>query len=282
MTWRPWLSLCCAGVLLAGACSDDDGGGGASTSTTQARPLAILVTNDDGFAAAGLDAVVRELQALPRVTVTVVAPADNRSGSGDERTEGALDATPQQTATGFPAVAVDGFPVDAVAHALDEVLEREPDLVVAGVNEGANLGPLTAVSGTVGAALEATARGVPAVAASQGFGTPPDGTPPDYASGAAIVAGWVAAHREELASGRAPVVVLNLNVPTCSAGTIRGVAQVPAATSLEGANLGSVDCLSAVEKPRTDVAAFDAGFASVTALDEDGEATTSTTRWSSR
>jgi 5'-nucleotidase len=148
---------------------------------------------------------------------------------------------------------------------------------VSGVNEGPNFGPLATVSGTVGAAEKAASVGIPAIAASQGLGDPF----PDYASGAKIVSGWVAAHRNELATGDASVVVLNLNVPTCSAGTLRGVRQVPPAPALDGATVGTVDCSSTATAPKTDIAAFGDGFASVTSLQADGAPTTSTTAWSS-
>jgi broad specificity polyphosphatase/5'/3'-nucleotidase SurE len=96
------------------------------------------------------------------------------------------------------------------------------------------------------------------------------------------VTGWVAAHRRELASGSAPKVVLNLNVPTCSSGTLRGVKQVPPAPDLDGATVGEVDCSSTATGPKTDIAAFADGFASVTSLQADGAPTTDTTVWSSR
>lgn len=268
--------LAVAGVVtMLGACSSS--GDSSTVKPEKAQPLSVLVTNDDGFAAPGLDAVVTELRALPGVTVTVVAPATNQSGTGGKTTPTPVTATAQKTASGFPATAVDGFPADSVVYALATVLPKKPNLVVSGVNQGANFGPLAALSGTVGAAEKAASKGVPAIAASQGLGDPLD-----YASAAKIVSGWVAAHRNELASGDAPVTVLNLNVPTCKAGTLRGVEQVPQAATLEGAALGAVDCSSTATDPKTDTAAFADGFASVTSLQPNGSPTTSTTIWSSR
>ncbi len=267
--------LAVAGVVaLLGACgsSDDSGDSGSK----KVEPLSVLVTNDDGFDATGLSAVVTELSGLPGVTVTVVAPATNQSGTGGKTTPTPLTATKQKTLNGFPATAVDGYPADSVVYALDTVLKTRPDLVVSGVNEGPNFGPLAKVSGTVGAAEKAASMGIPALAASQGLGDPPD-----YRSGAKIVAGWVSAHRGALASRDAAVVVLNLNVPTCSAGTLRGVLQVTPATELAGATVGAVDCTSTTTDPKTDIAAFGAGFASVTSLGADGAPTTTTTTWSS-
>ncbi|MGZ8766158.1 MAG: 5'/3'-nucleotidase SurE [Acidimicrobiia bacterium] len=272
--WIPLLAVAGVVAMLA-ACSSSDDSDDAAPAKVQ--PLSVLVTNDDGYDAPGLEAVVNELLALPGVTVTVVAPATNQSGTGGETTPTPVTGTKSQTLNGFPAVAVEGFPADAVVYALEDVLKQKPDLVVSGVNEGPNFGPLATVSGTVGAAEKAASVGIPAIAASQGLGDPF----PDYASGAKIVSGWVAAHRNELATGDASVVVLNLNVPTCSAGTLRGVKQVPPAPTLDGATVGTVDCSSTATAPKTDTAAFGDGFASVTSLQADGAPTTSTTAWSS-
>jgi 5'-nucleotidase len=273
-TWLRVLALAGVITVFAACGSSDD----SSDAPEKTQALSVLVTNDDGYDAPGLDAVVTELSALPGVTVTVVAPATDQSGTGAKTTPTPLTAKDTQTLNGFPAVAVEGFPADSVVYALDRVLPDKPDLVVSGVNEGPNFGPLATVSGTVGAAEMAASVGIPAIAASQGLGAPPD-----YASAAQIVAGWVSAHRAELAGAEAPVVVLNLNVPTCAVGTLRGVAQVPAAPNLDGASVSSVDCSStATTEPKTDTQAFTAGFASVTSLQADGAPTTSTTVWSSR
>jgi 5'-nucleotidase len=268
--------LVVAGVVTTlAACSSSENSGDAAPAKAQA--LSVLVTNDDGYDAPGLDAVVTELSALPGVTVTVVAPATSQSGTGARTTPTPLTATDRQTANGFPAVAVEGFPADSVVYALDTVMKEQPDLVVSGINEGPNFGPLASVSGTVGAAEQAASVGIPALAASQGLGSPPD-----YASAAKLVSDWVAAHQSELAAGEAPIVVLNLNVPTCSAGTLRGVKQVPPAPDLDGATVGEVDCSSTATGPKTDIATFADGFATVTSLRADGVPSTNTTVWSSR
>jgi 5'-nucleotidase len=263
-------------IALLGACSSSDDSDDA-TAPTEVKPLSVLVTNDDGYDAPGLDAVVTELRTLPGVTVTVVAPTTNQSGTGGKTTPTPLTSTKASTLNAFPAVAVDGYPADSVAYGLDEVMEQRPDLVVSGVTEGPNFGPLAEVSGTVGAAQKAASVGIPAIAASQGLGDPA----PDYASGAKIVAGWVSAHRDELVGGEADVVVLNVNIPTCSAGTLRGVKQVPPAPALDGAAVSAVDCSSTATDPKTDIEAFGDGFASVTTLQADGQPTTNTTAWTS-
>jgi 5'-nucleotidase len=266
-------------VALAAACSggdDDNGSDASSTSASTApetAPLSILVTNDDGYAAEGIDTVVEALRELPDVTVTVVAPSENRSGSGGQTTAGALTATEEETASGYPATAVQGFPADSVAYGLAEVLDEAPDLVVSGINQGQNLGPIAAVSGTVGAAEAAASRGIPALAASQGLGEPPD-----FESAAELVVDWVEARRDVLADGTAEQVVVNLNVPTCPSGSLRGVKQVPLAT--EGSGIGTPpDCASTVTDVPDDVSAFLNGFASVTELTPEGQTVTSSTTW---
>jgi 5'-nucleotidase len=265
-------------VVLAGglaACNDDGDSDAASTSTTRAPagPLSILVTNDDGYAAEGIDAVVEAIRALPDVEVTVVAPAGNRSGTGGQTTPGPLQASQQQTASGYPATAVEGFPADTITYALTDVLDEPPDLVVSGINEGQNLGPIASISGTVGAAEAAVGRDVPALAASQGLGDPPD-----YASAADLVVEWVTARRDALLAGEAEIVVVNLNVPTCATGSPRGVRQEPLSTSATGVG-PPPDCTSTATEFSDDVEAFLAGFATATELSAGGETVTSSTTW---
>lgn len=281
---RGWpAAVLTVGLVLAACSGSDDSTESPTPSEPRPATLSILVTNDDGFGSAGIDALANELQGLPEVTVTVVAPETNQSGTSTNTSPGLPKATSRSTASGAPATAVLGFPADSVRYGLDEVLDEAPDLVIAGINEGQNVSTLTEISGTVGAAREAAGRGIPAIAVSQGLGEPPEGGEPDYASAAEIVAGWITSHRDELADGSASAVVLNVNVPTCVAGAVRGVVQVPLAPDLEGLVFTSIDCTSPqVEDPTTDIAAFNAGFASATTLEPDGLETTSTTRWTSR
>ena len=73
-------------------------------------PLEILVVNDDGYSAAGIDAVVEGLRTLPGVHIDVVAPATNQSGGGDKTTPGGVTGFAAQTQSGYPATAVNGYP----------------------------------------------------------------------------------------------------------------------------------------------------------------------------
>ncbi len=128
-----------------------------------ARPL-VLLSNDDGFGAAGL----RRVHALLReaADVVVCAPATNQSASSHSLT---LHRVLRLVDHGDSVFSVDGTPADCVyvaLHAGSRVLPRTPDLCVSGVNHGLNLGVDVFYSGTVAAAREAALRGVPSVALS--------------------------------------------------------------------------------------------------------------------
>ncbi|OAA27150.1 5'-nucleotidase / exopolyphosphatase / 3'-nucleotidase [Frankia sp. EI5c] len=200
------------------------------------------------------------------MTVTVVAPAANQSGSGGKTTTPTPAHRDATTASGVAATAVDGFPADSVLVALD-VLGLHPDLVVSGINQGQNLGPVVDLSGTVGAARAAAARGIPAIASSLGFADSFD-----YAPGVALVVEWVGRHRAELARDAASTgpraSLANLNIPNCAAGgEIRGLRELPTQRSVPdlGTALSKQDCAAGAE-PAEEVAAFNAGFATLTEL----------------
>jgi 5'-nucleotidase len=231
-----------------------------TTTTTAPEPLLVLVSNDDGVDAPGLDALVEMLIARGDVDVVVVAPDGHRSGSSDTTTDdGEVTAVDATTASGHPAVAVSGFPADAVIHAL-EVMGVEPDLVISGINEGANIGPFSELSGTVGAARTGARAGYPALAASQGFGEPAD-----FATGARFVSGWLDDHIEELRGGSGPFVE-SLNIPTCTEAQVRGMVEVPTATDFGERDALASDCTSGVDDPADDVDAMNVGFASLAEL----------------
>jgi 5'-nucleotidase len=253
-------------ALLLGSCGDDDDSGDAAittTSTTQPAPLTILVTNDDGYAAPGIDAVVEALREEPKISVVVVAPATNQSGQGENTTPGELEVKDVETISGFPAKSVAGHPADAVNVALG-TLQIKPDLVVSGTNTGQNIGEFAKVSGTVGAAKTAARHGIPALAASTG-----QAPNPDYAGSAKLVVDWVREHRAEIAARRSEATVESLNVPTCSAGKLRGLVRTTLATSTnDRPAAGEQDCLSTRPKSELvdDVDFFLNGFATLTPI----------------
>lgn len=232
---------------------------GATATTTTAPPegpLRILLTNDDGIGAPGIDAVAEALAALADVELTVVAPAENQSGSAGKTTPGAPAGVASATASGRAGFAVPGFPADSVIWALDGGgMAERPHLVVSGINSGQNIGSFVELSGTVGAARAAASRGIPALAASQGFGEPPD-----FATGVRFVVEWVTEHRDALLAGTQRAAVESLNVPTCTTGAVRGLVEVPVAADDAGRDLLATDCTSTATDPADDVAAFTTGY----------------------
>lgn len=133
------------------------------------QPALILVTNDDGVTSEGLWAVVEAM--LPLGEIYVVAPDRQWSGAGramPHDVTGALDDVSRDVdGQRVVAYSVDASPALAVTHGVLELTPRRPDLVVSGVNFGANLSIEVTISGTVGAAMEAAAFGIPAIAVSQ-------------------------------------------------------------------------------------------------------------------
>ncbi len=244
----------------AGSAASGSSSGPSSASASAPATLEILVSNDDGVAAPGIDALVRGLTAEPATEVTVVAPAANQSGTGGKTSPGPLTATKTTTASGYPATAVDGFPADAVAYGLSTVLTAPPDLVITGANAGQNLGPAIDLSGTVGAARAAAQQGIPALAVSAGLGDQID-----FASAVRAALDWLHQHREALvASHVAPTTVTNLNVPSCTPGSVRGTVETaPDPAAPLGDAVAPADCTSTVPAPNTDVAAFHVGFATL-------------------
>jgi len=127
--------------------------------------MLILLTNDDGIHAPGLLALYRELVKLG--DVRVIAPETVQSATG----HGITITTPLLTETvtienGFTGIAVAGRPADCVKLAVAKLLPRQPDLVVSGMNSGANVGINVIYSGTVAAAIEAAFLGLPSIAVS--------------------------------------------------------------------------------------------------------------------
>lgn len=132
--------------------------------------MRILVTNDDGIFAEGLWTLVRELKNI--ADVVVVAPDREMSAIGTavslHQPVRARKVTPM--VDGVETYAVEGTPADSVILALGKLAKGGVDLVISGINRGANLGDDVLISGTVGAALQASLHGFPAFAVSQAIG----------------------------------------------------------------------------------------------------------------
>lgn len=256
------ICLVTCGLLSLAACGED---------ATPSETLRILVTNDDGVEAEGIDELVEALTSNPANEVIVCAPDGNRSGSGDttgpSQRCGNLSVFATTTRSGYPSTAIDGCPADAVNYALDSLYPdgSPPDVVIAGINEGQNISAvISSLSGTVGAAKTAARRGVPSLAASQGLA--PDDVPPDYPAGARAVLTWLEQRRSALGAGTAPTTADSVNIPTCTAGAIRGtLVGLPLASSAEGA-VDPQNCESTLDDPADDVQAFVNGFTTLTTV----------------
>lgn len=172
--------------------------------------MRILVSNDDGYFAPGIAALAEALSEIGEVTV--VAPERDRSGASNSLT---LDRplSLRRAANGFHFV--NGTPTDCVHLAVTGMLDVLPDMVVSGVNHGANMGDDTLYSGTVAAATEGYLLGIPSIAVSLVSKSAAD------FSVAAGVARDLAA-RFVRSPFRQPVL-LNVNVPDCGAGELKGV-----------------------------------------------------------
>jgi 5'-nucleotidase len=131
------------------------------------KPL-ILVSNDDGYDSPGLIAAVSALADIGEILIC--APLTQQSGMGGAWPPGASGTIYRRqikvNGRQLAAFAVDGSPVQSVAHALLHLAPRRPDLAVSGINYGENLGVTVTSSGTVGAAMEAALNGIPSLAIS--------------------------------------------------------------------------------------------------------------------
>lgn len=180
--------------------------------------LRILISNDDGINAPGIKVLERIARTLSK-DVWVVAPETEQSAAGHSLTI----RRPLRVRKVSPRrFAVDGTPTDAVLLGVNHILKdkRKPDLVLSGINRGANLGEDVTYSGTVAAAMEGTILGVPAIALSQNV-TPPHpvkwGTAEHWAP---IVI------RRLLARGWSRNVLINVNFPDVVAGSVTGIEAV--------------------------------------------------------
>ncbi|MEO8604302.1 MAG: 5'/3'-nucleotidase SurE [bacterium] len=264
-----------------------------------AGPMKVLVTNDDGYNAPGIDALVNKLILNTNLDVVVVAPQNNSSGTGENRTAGAIGVYAGTTASNYPVTIVQGFPGDAALYGiLEEYASDPPALVVSGINNGQNLSAeIIPISGTVGAATWAARHGIPAIAVSAGFGSPPN-----YADAADYTAALVEYLRtkksfyKKLFEKEAPFrgLVLNVNFPTCTSGAVRGVVLVPVGRlstytgytltgssmgidqwtpSIASMSFGASNCTSTLTEPTSDIEAFNNGFATITPLDPERNVT---------
>ncbi len=179
--------------------------------------MRILVTNDDGIHAPGM-AVLERIAAALSDDVTVVAPAEEQSGTGRSLT---LTRPLRIRRLEARRHAVSGTPTDAVMMALGNLMaEARPDLILSGVNRGANLAEDVSYSGTVSAAMEGALAGIPAVALSQVYARAGAGDAVSFAA----AEGWgERVLRPLLSAPWAPRTLVNVNFPAVAAEAVRGI-----------------------------------------------------------
>lgn len=238
---------------------------------TGTRPtlLQILVSNDDGYLADGLRALRARLLAFGEVVV--VAPDRNQSGASSSLT---LHSPLRAAETETGVFAVNGTPSDCVHMAVAGFLPKEPDIVVSGINHGANLGDDVIYSGTVAAAIEGRHLGLPAIAVSL------VGHSPEHFATAAEVCERVL---KKMIENPLPAdSILNINVPDVPLAELAGIKatrlgfrhraeQMVPERDPRGRQIYWIGPAGteADAGPGTDFAAIEAGFASVTPLQID-------------
>ena len=181
---------------------------------TVKKPL-ILVTNDDGITSPGILALSNEMKELGEVVV--IAPDKPQSGVGHAIT---INSTLRVTKTKFHSVSVEysisGTPVDCVKMAVNEILDRKPDLIVSGINHGSNISINVIYSGTMSAAIEGAIEGIPSV----GFSLLHDSINADFTA-SRYIAKIIS---KQILSKRLPKnICLNVNVPKIHLSELKGI-----------------------------------------------------------
>ena len=226
----------------------------------------ILLSNDDGYQAPGLKALLESTK--EHGEITVVAPDENKSGASGSLT---LSKVLTVKASGERCFAVDGTPVDCVHIGLNGLLDNEPDMVISGINSGSNLGDDVLYSGTVGAALEGRRLAYPGVAVSL------VGSEPKHYWTAGQVASSIVS---ELKVNPLPSrTILNVNVPDRPLEDLHGykitrlgyrarshpVIRLNASDDYRQYRIGTIGS-AADSGPGTDFSAVNEGYVSITPL----------------
>ncbi len=236
--------------------------------TCNGQDYRILISNDDGIESPLLEVLNKEISKLPNVEVVVSAPAKNQSGSSQSTDGQILEVEKFFKNDQFFGYAINGRPADAVRFGLRVLGKEEPfDLVISGINRGANVGNVSHLSGTVGAAMEALYYGTPAIAVSQevrGVNTE---------TSAQFIIQLINKYRRD---GAPKGVVLSVNIP---AGELKGVAVKPMGDAY--LNMGNYSLkeesdnkatyqqklgLSKSQNKETDTYAYQSGYVTITPL----------------
>jgi len=229
----------------------------------------ILLTNDDGIFAPGLIAIHKRLTRLGEVTTA--APLDCRSGASHSITFAEPLTCTRVSANGITGYGVNGSPADCVKLASMQLLDQPIDLIVSGINNGANVGINVYYSGTVAAALEGAFLNIPAIALSLASDTRMDfEAAADY--GIALVKQCL-----PMTAG----MVLNVNVPRLTPGRPKGIRVVPQSTQgfheyyVPHENISDHMAFQLTggphqaEKPQTDTMLLSEGYVTITPLRAD-------------
>ncbi|KLU62880.1 5'-nucleotidase SurE [Peptococcaceae bacterium CEB3] len=234
--------------------------------------MEILLTNDDGFFAPGLQTLFEVLAKSPGDTVSIVAPDSQRSASGHSITLfDPLFVTEHPLPGSGRGFAVRGTPSDCVKLAIEGGIVRKPDLIISGINRGRNLGTDVFYSGTVAAAMEGVLAGIPAIAASLASFDFVDFKP---------AAEWLTKHVASMAA-RFSTGLLNVNFPGLPGDQWQGVRIVRLGRAVyENVFESRLDprgrryfwqggTLVPETDPDTDLAGIHAGYVTVTPMHSD-------------
>lgn len=237
--------------------------------------MRILITNDDGIESPGLWALVDAFR--PDHDVLVVAPDRNRSGVAHSITTTSALTLQRRTHDSVQAYACSGTPADCVVLGTAELSPEGIDLIISGINRGPNLADDVNYSGTVAGAIESSLLGIPAIAASLGVNPEATDAVCHWASAAQIVRICAARMHESIPDSS---VYWNVNVPNRPADAIRGIAVTRLGRKrvcdriLGEEDGGARRYYRLWESPfethttavDTDIAAVEAGYASITPL----------------
>jgi 5'-nucleotidase len=179
--------------------------------------MRILLTNDDGVNASGLK-VLETIAAGFSDDIWVVAPAEEQSGAGHSLT---LTKPVRLRKLGERRFCVSGTPTDSVMMGLAHIMkDHRPDLILSGVNRGANLGEDVTYSGTVSAAMEGALAGIPSIALSQSYAREGMGDTVPFAAAQAWAERVLA---PLLATPMAPRTLVNINFPALAPEAVKGI-----------------------------------------------------------
>jgi len=237
------------------------------SAVVSAQSYRVLLSNDDGIESPRLHALHAALSELEGVEVVVSAPNVNQSGSS-QSSIGSITVDNFEKDGRFFGYAVHGRPADAVRFGIKELGKDRPfDIVVSGINRGANVGDVSHLSGTVGAAMEGLYHGLPAIAVSE------DPDSENTAITAKFTADLVDRYRR---LGAPSGTMISINVP---AGDVKGVAVRPMGDSYlrydgyeaveqngESTEYERIRLIVNSEDPTTDTYAYQQGYIAVTPL----------------